>query len=116
MLIIGREVGQSVIIDDHVKVTILHDGLQLRLVIDAPKGVTITRKKPNAKFMRNYKKRVKVIGEILHIGDSIKMSLLQTESGLIRFAIDAPKEVNICREELTWNRSQSEKQIVHNCC
>ena len=37
MLIVGREVGESVIIGEDIKVTAMYRGAKLGLVIDAPK-------------------------------------------------------------------------------
>ena len=100
MLIVGREVGQSVIIDDVIKVTILQIGSKPRLAIDAPKHIIINRVKQNENSSKGLNKRTKLIGDTIQIGESIKVSVLQTGSGLLRFAIDAPKHINIFREEL----------------
>jgi carbon storage regulator CsrA len=100
VLIVGREIGQSVIIDDVIKVTVLHVGSKLRLVIDAPKGVRISKAKDNEGSMDYLRKGTKIIESPTLIGDNIKVTILQTESGLLRFAIDAPNEVSIYREEL----------------
>jgi carbon storage regulator len=45
MLILSRLIGQSVMIGDHVKVTVLgfHGGGQIRLGFEAPKEVKIHR-------------------------------------------------------------------------
>ena len=48
MLILSRDVGQSIIIDGNIKVTILEKGRdrrsgQIRIGIEAPKGVVINR-------------------------------------------------------------------------
>jgi len=44
-LVLSRRVGESVIIDGDIKVTILNiSGNQIRIGIDAPKEVTIHRK------------------------------------------------------------------------
>jgi carbon storage regulator CsrA len=100
MLIIGREIGQSVIIGDVIKVTILQIGSNLRLAIDAPMHIRISRVKQNPEDTLKLSNRARIIGDTLLIEDDIKVSMLQTESGLLRFAIDAPKEVGIFREEL----------------
>lgn len=99
VLIVGREIGQSVIIDDVIKVTILQIGSKLRLVIDAPENIQISKVKEstNKKYL---KKGTKIIESSTQIGENIKITILQTESGLLRFAIDAPREISIYREEL----------------
>jgi len=111
VLIVGREIGQSVIIGDVVKVTVLHDGSKQRLAIDAPEHIRISRDKeyqnPNS-----CKKRVKKVVDSIRIGNSVKVSVLQTETGLLRFAIDAPKEISIYREELYKNQPPTGNQNV----
>lgn len=39
-------------------------------------------------------------GETLLIGENIKITVLDTSDGGVRFAIDAPKEITILRGEL----------------
>ncbi|MEH7308898.1 carbon storage regulator [Neobacillus drentensis] len=100
MLIVGREIGQSVIIDGVIKVTVQNVRSKLRLDIDAPKGIRIS-KVPNDEGNRDFlKKGTRIIDSSILIGENIKVTILETESGLLRFAIDAPKEVSIFREEL----------------
>jgi carbon storage regulator CsrA len=108
MLIVGREVGQSVIIDDVIKVTVLQIGSKLRLAIDAPKNLRISQIKQDQNRNARLNKRTKIIGDTTIIGDFIKVAILQTETGLLRFAIDAPKEISIYREELYKARFLSE--------
>lgn len=112
MLIVGREIGQSVIIDDVIKVTVLHVGSKLRLVIDAPKGIPISKAKDNEGSRDYLRKGTRIIESTTLIGDNIKVTILQTESGLLRFAIDAPKEISICREELFNGDQLSSNQNV----
>ncbi|WP_251554553.1 carbon storage regulator [Neobacillus muris] len=100
MLIIGREVGQSVIIDNVIKVTVLQNGSKPWLMVEAPKDIHISRMKQTLLCKSGSKKRVRMVGDAVQIGDSIQVTILQTDSGLLRFAIDAPKEVSIAREEL----------------
>ncbi|WP_335494833.1 carbon storage regulator [Neobacillus drentensis] len=112
MLIVGREIGQSVIIDDVIKVTVLHIGSKLRLVIDAPKGIRISKEKDNKNSMNYLRKGTKIIESPTLIGDNIKVTILQTESGLLRFGIDAPREISIFREELSIEKQLSNNQKV----
>jgi sRNA-binding carbon storage regulator CsrA len=100
VLIVGREIGQSVIIGDVVKVTVLQMGSKLQLAIDAPKQILVTQVKQNGSNRDKLKKGARIIGATTLIGDFIKVTVLETESGLLRFAIDAPKEISIFREEL----------------
>lgn len=48
------------------------------------------------------------VGETLIIGDDIKLTIVGVKSGQVRVGIDAPKEVQIQREELLL-RKQEEK-------
>jgi carbon storage regulator CsrA len=100
VLILGREIGQSVIIGDVIKVTVLQFGSKLRLSIDAPKKLRISQVKQHELGKNKLKKGTRIIGETTLIGEYIKVTVIQTESGLLRFAIEAPKEINIYREEL----------------
>ncbi|MBL4952928.1 carbon storage regulator [Neobacillus sp. OS1-32] len=100
MLIVGREVGQSVIINDDIKVTVRQCGSNLKLTIVAPKNIRISPIKQDPIKPINLKKTERKIGETMLIGDNVKIAMLQTQSGLLRFAIDAPKEISIFREEI----------------
>ncbi|CAG9609737.1 carbon storage regulator [Pseudoneobacillus rhizosphaerae] len=111
MLIVGREIGQSVIIGDDIKVTVLQIQYKLKVDIDAPKNIRISYEKQITPRINQLKKRAQIIGETIAIGEDIKVTILQTESGLLRYAIDAPKEISIYREELINNRSLHK----HNC-
>jgi carbon storage regulator CsrA len=111
MLIIGREVGESVIIGDSIKVTIAQMGSKLHLAIDAPDSVTISRMRPSPSVVKQLKDRARKVGETVVIGETVKVTILHTESGLLRFAIDAPKEISVYREELCQNR----KKPFSNC-
>jgi carbon storage regulator CsrA len=104
LLIVGREIGQSVIIGDVIKVTVLQIQSKLKVVIDAPKNIRISYEKQITPRITQLKKRVRIIGEKITIGEEIKVTILQTESGLLRFAIDAPREISIYREELLNNK------------
>ena len=104
MLIIGREVGQSVIIGDAIKVTVLQFGSKLKLAIDAPKKTQIVQLKKGAVKIGGLKKTERMIGDTVQIENRIKITLIQTETGQLRFAIDAPKEIGIFREEIYQNQ------------
>lgn len=112
MLIVGREIGQSVIIDDVIKVTVLQIDSQLRLSIEAPKHIRISQLDEKESRKDKLKKGARIIGSTTRIGDCIKITILQTESRLLRFAIDAPKEISIFREELYKGNIFYENQIV----
>ncbi len=48
------------------------------------------------------------IGEVLVIGDNIKVTVLAIQGQQVRIGIDAPKNVEVHREEV-YNRIQDEK-------
>jgi carbon storage regulator CsrA len=112
LLIVGREIGQSVIIGNVIKVTVLQIQSRLKVVIDAPKNIRISYEKQITPKIIQLKKRVRIIGDTIAIGEDIKVTILQTESGLLRFAIDAPKEISIYREELMKNRSLHDQNCL----
>jgi carbon storage regulator CsrA len=114
VLIVGREIGQSVIIGEAVKVTVLQHGSKLRLAIEAPKNLPIIQVKQSGIGKTNLKKGARIIGSTTQIGEYIKVTIIQTESGLLRFAIEAPREINIFREELYKGNILNEKHIVHS--
>jgi carbon storage regulator len=39
-------------------------------------------------------------GEVIHIGDSIKLTVVDIGRGKVRLGIEAPKDVTIMRQEL----------------
>ena len=47
-------------------------------------------------------------GESLHIGDNIKIVITEIKGGDVRIGIDAPKELDVYREEI-YKRIQAEK-------
>lgn len=112
MLIVGREIGQSVIIGDVVKVTVLQVGTKLHLSIDAPEHIRISQHNEKVSSTDKLKRGARIIGSTTQIGDCIKITILQTESRLLRFAIDAPKEISIYREELYKGNLLIENQFV----
>jgi carbon storage regulator CsrA len=113
MLIIGREIGKSVIIGEEIKVTVIQKGSKLCIIIEAPKNIQITRVKQSPEEMKRIKNRTRKVGETMKIGDMIKVTILQTESGLIRFAIDAPKEISVIREEIYQKKYQAINSLNH---
>jgi len=48
-------------------------------------------------------------GEVLMIGDDVKLTILGIRGGQVRIGIDAPKDVAVHREEI-YNRIKSESK------
>lgn len=49
------------------------------------------------------------LGEVLHIGDDIKVTVLNVKGNQVRLGIDAPKDVSVHREEV-YERIRTEDQ------
>ncbi|MFH0829037.1 MAG: carbon storage regulator CsrA [Candidatus Kerfeldbacteria bacterium] len=49
------------------------------------------------------------LGEIIRIGDSVKITVLEVRSGQVKLGIDAPPEVKVHREEI-YVRIQEENR------
>jgi carbon storage regulator len=45
-------------------------------------------------------------GESIIINGNIKVTVIKTEDGLLKLSIEAPKEVNIVREEMLQKRNK----------
>lgn len=52
------------------------------------------------------------VGETLIIGDNVKLTIVGVKSGQVRVGIDAPKEVQIQREELLLKQEKSTDKAV----
>lgn len=52
------------------------------------------------------------VGETLMIGDDIKLTVVGIKSGQVRLGIEAPKDVQIQREELLLKKEQLENEAV----
>ena len=48
------------------------------------------------------------VGQVLHIGDHIRLTVLDLDSHTVSVGIDAPRDVNIVREEVLDRHLQKE--------
>jgi carbon storage regulator len=49
------------------------------------------------------------IGESIHIGDDVKLTVLENDGSQVRIGIDAPKSVPVHREEIYYKAKQGDK-------
>ena len=50
------------------------------------------------------------VGESIHIGDNVVVRILGTKGGQVRLGVEAPKELEVHREEI-YQRIQKEKPV-----
>ena len=48
------------------------------------------------------------VGEVLIIGDNIKITLLDIKSNQVKIGIDAPTEINVVREEVAHRKPRGD--------
>lgn len=53
------------------------------------------------------------MGESIHVGDSVTVTVLGVTRGQVKLGIDAPKELTVHREEV-YRRIQEEKAVGHS--
>jgi carbon storage regulator len=51
------------------------------------------------------------IGESIHIGDDIVIVISQVSGGHVRLGIEAPRSVNVCREEI-WRGKRHDQAVM----
>lgn len=54
------------------------------------------------------------VGETLIIGDNVKLTIVGVKSGQVRVGIDAPKEIQIQREELLLKQDKTAEDEPSN--
>ena len=52
------------------------------------------------------------IGQRIHIGDKITVTVVKVSSGGVRLGIDAPAEMSVIREELAEKLRQAEQELL----
>jgi len=52
------------------------------------------------------------VGESIVIGDNITIKVVALENGIVKFGIDAPREISIIRSELIEEVKESNKAAV----
>ncbi len=50
------------------------------------------------------------VGEAIHVGDNVVVRVLGTKGGQVRLGVEAPKELEVHREEI-YQRIQKEKPV-----
>ncbi len=67
MLVLTRKVGESIIIDDHIKITIVQiKGKQIRIGIDAPKETKIHREEVYQAIQTQNREATQSLPQVLH--------------------------------------------------
>ncbi len=83
MLILTRKLGESIIIGDDIKITVLDKCInQIRLGVNDSEGVTLD------------------IQETITIKDGITVKLVKIEKNQVKLGIEAPEDVTVYREEV----------------
>ncbi len=83
MLVLARRQGESLIIGDDIKVTVLTiDKTQITLGVNDSEGVTLD------------------VQETITIKDGITVKLVKTDKTQVKLGIEAPADVTINREEV----------------
>ena len=83
MLVLTRRLGESLIIGDDIKVTVLTiDKKQVKLSVNDSEGITLD------------------LQETITIKDGITVKLVKTDKTQVKLGIDAPADVTINREEV----------------
>ncbi|MEK6704680.1 MAG: carbon storage regulator CsrA [Candidatus Poribacteria bacterium] len=73
MLVLTRKLGESIAIDDHIKIVVVQiKGKQVRLGIQAPKETKIHREEVYVAIKEQNKEAVKAPAEISHMSKALK--------------------------------------------
>jgi len=56
------------------------------------------------------------IGETVHIGEHVRVTVLEVNQGQVRLGIDAPKEVPVHRQEVFYKiQAEKDSGVVLDC-
>ncbi len=62
MLVLSRKVGESIVIDDHIKVTVVEiRGDKIRLGIEAPRDIAVWREELAARTAANERRELAMV-------------------------------------------------------
>ncbi|MBF8702541.1 MULTISPECIES: carbon storage regulator CsrA [Pseudomonas putida group] len=53
------------------------------------------------------------VGEIIMIGDDIRIMVVETRDGVVRFGVDAPRQVSVHRAEVYKRIKAGQKDKTH---
>ncbi|MDZ5112484.1 carbon storage regulator CsrA [Pseudomonas putida] len=53
------------------------------------------------------------VGEIIMIGDDIRIMVVETREGVVRFGVDAPRQVSVHRAEVYKRIKEGQKDKTH---
>lgn len=100
MLNITRKSGEAIMVRKDIRVTFVRLVRDLALLkIDAPKRAGARCGRLNLR-----------VGQAAFVMDEVRLFLLRIQGpDLVRLGVDAPREVEIYREEIFWRR-QSERR------
>ncbi|WEK53900.1 MAG: carbon storage regulator CsrA [Candidatus Cohnella colombiensis] len=73
MLVLSRKKGQSIIIQDHIEITVLEvDGDTIKIGIVAPKEVQVMRKELLISIQQSNQEAAKLYGDIANLSSKLK--------------------------------------------
>ncbi|WP_422134977.1 carbon storage regulator [Endozoicomonas sp. ALD040] len=100
MLILARKNGESIRINNTVRLTLQsHNEQQVKVLLESPKGKAIL---------------VRPVGKKLFSEGGVHISTTRSHQGMLRFAFRAPSHITIWREEIWLKMHQEEHKARKN--